>query len=105
MGAARDRPARHRDPRAGRGVSYAKDELVRTYVGIVADVTVDRTTGRVKVDRVFVVELRTDHQSRREAHVLAAYRRENVVIHVSDGEVQEIVTGGPRGAIALAGLS
>jgi CO/xanthine dehydrogenase Mo-binding subunit len=39
----------------GRGVSYAKYELVRTYVGLVADVTVDRTTGRVKVDRVFVV--------------------------------------------------
>ena len=39
----------------GRGVSYAKYELVRTYVGIVADVTVERTTGRIKVDRVFVV--------------------------------------------------
>ena len=39
----------------GRGVSYAKYELVRTYVAIVADVTVDRTTGNVKVDRVFVV--------------------------------------------------
>lgn len=38
----------------GRGVSYAKYELVRTYVGIVADVTVNRTTGAVKVDRVFV---------------------------------------------------
>ena len=38
----------------GRGVSYAKYELVRTYVGAVADVTVDRTTGRIKVDRVFV---------------------------------------------------
>ena len=39
----------------GRGVSYAKYELVRTYVGIVADVSVDRATGKVKVDRVFVV--------------------------------------------------
>jgi nicotinate dehydrogenase subunit B len=39
----------------GRGVSYTKYELVRTYVGIVADVSVDRTTGRIKVDRVFVV--------------------------------------------------
>ena len=43
-------------PRArGRGVSYAKYELVRTYVGIVAEVTVDRTTGQIKVDRVYVV--------------------------------------------------
>jgi CO/xanthine dehydrogenase Mo-binding subunit len=39
----------------GRGVSYAKYELVRTYVGVVADVTVDRTTGQIKVDRVFLV--------------------------------------------------
>jgi CO/xanthine dehydrogenase Mo-binding subunit len=29
-------------------------ELVRTYVGIVADVAVDRTTGRIKVERVWV---------------------------------------------------
>ena len=39
----------------GRGVSYAKYELVRTYVGIVADVTVDWSDGRIKVDRIFVV--------------------------------------------------
>jgi len=39
----------------GRGVSYAKYELVRTYVGVVADVSVERATGRVKVDRVSVV--------------------------------------------------
>ena len=38
----------------GRGVSYAKYELVRTYVGVVADVSVERKTGKVKVDRVFV---------------------------------------------------
>jgi CO/xanthine dehydrogenase Mo-binding subunit len=39
----------------GRGVSYVKYELVRTYVAIVADVTVNRTTGAIKVDRVFAV--------------------------------------------------
>ncbi len=39
----------------GRGMSYAKYELVRTYVGVVADVTVERKSGRIKVDRVFVV--------------------------------------------------
>ena len=52
------RGSRPRDAGAiarGRGVSYAKYELVRTYVAIVADVTVDRTTGAIKVDRVFVV--------------------------------------------------
>ncbi len=48
---ARDTGAQAR----GRGMAYAKYELVRTYVAIVADVTVDRTSGRVKVDRVFVV--------------------------------------------------
>src|SRR6516164_777485 len=40
---------------SGRGIAYAKYELVRTYVAMVADVTVNRTTGQVKVDRVFVV--------------------------------------------------
>ncbi len=52
------RASRPRDPGVlahGRGVSYAKYELVRTYVGVVADVTVDRTTGKIKVDRVFAV--------------------------------------------------
>src|SRR4029434_4023129 len=51
------RGAKPRDTGAiplGRGASDAKYELVRTYVGIVADVSVERATGRVKVDRVFV---------------------------------------------------
>ncbi len=39
----------------GRGVAYTKYELVRTYVAVVADVTVNRSTGKVKVDRVWVV--------------------------------------------------
>jgi CO/xanthine dehydrogenase Mo-binding subunit len=39
----------------GRGVSYSKYELVRTYVGIVADVAVNRSTGAIHVERVFVV--------------------------------------------------
>jgi nicotinate dehydrogenase subunit B len=39
----------------GRGVTYSKYESVRTYVAVVADVTVDRTTGHIKVDRVFAV--------------------------------------------------
>jgi len=38
----------------GRGVSYVKYELVRTYVGAVADVEVDRKTGAVRVKRFFV---------------------------------------------------
>jgi CO/xanthine dehydrogenase Mo-binding subunit len=36
----------------GRGVSYVKYELVRTYVGIVADVEVDRASGAIRVTRV-----------------------------------------------------
>ncbi len=37
----------------GRGISYIKYELVRTYVGVVADVTVNRRTGQVKVERCY----------------------------------------------------
>ena len=39
----------------GRGVSYVKYELVRTYVGLVVDVVVDRRTGKVQVERCHVV--------------------------------------------------
>jgi len=39
----------------GRGVSYVKYELVRTYVGIVADVEVDSALGDVRVKKIYVV--------------------------------------------------
>ena len=39
----------------GRGVSYCMYELVRTYVGVVADVTVQRKSGQITVERVWVV--------------------------------------------------
>jgi nicotinate dehydrogenase subunit B len=38
----------------GRGLSYVKYELVRTYVGAVADVSVDRKTGKVTVTKFYV---------------------------------------------------
>jgi nicotinate dehydrogenase subunit B len=38
----------------GRGLSYVKYELVRTYVGAVADVEVDRKTGKVAVKKFYV---------------------------------------------------
>ena len=38
----------------GRGVSYMKYELVRTYVGVVAEVEVDRRSGAIKVARFYV---------------------------------------------------
>jgi CO/xanthine dehydrogenase Mo-binding subunit len=38
----------------GRGFSYIKYELVRTYVATVADVAVNRRTGEVKVERFYV---------------------------------------------------
>jgi nicotinate dehydrogenase subunit B len=41
-------------PLAGRGVSYVKYELVRTYVAVVADVEVDPASGAVRVTRVHV---------------------------------------------------
>lgn len=43
--------------------------------------------------------------TRTEEHVSAAHRPENVAIHGDDDEVRRIVAMGPRGAIALAGLT
>jgi nicotinate dehydrogenase subunit B len=42
------------DVAKGRGMAYIKYELVRTYVGAVADVTVDKRNGKIKVDRFYV---------------------------------------------------
>jgi CO/xanthine dehydrogenase Mo-binding subunit len=39
----------------GRGITYVKYELVRTYIGAVAEVEVDRTSGDIKVMRFFIV--------------------------------------------------
>ncbi len=40
----------------GRGISYVKYELYRTYVAGVAEIEVERATGRVRVPRFFVVQ-------------------------------------------------
>ena len=39
----------------GRGMSYVKYELVRTYVGVVAEVEVDRSTGEISVPKFYLV--------------------------------------------------
>ena len=39
----------------GRGMSYVKYELNRTYVAVVAEVEVNRSTGRIRVPRFFLV--------------------------------------------------
>jgi len=39
----------------GRGMAYVKYELVRTYVGAVAEVEVNRRTGEIRVPRFYVV--------------------------------------------------
>jgi CO/xanthine dehydrogenase Mo-binding subunit len=39
----------------GRGMSYVKYELVRTYVGTVAEVEVDRATGVIRVPKFYLV--------------------------------------------------
>jgi CO/xanthine dehydrogenase Mo-binding subunit len=39
----------------GRGMSYVKYELVRTYVGVVAEVEVDRSSGEIRVPKFYVV--------------------------------------------------
>ncbi len=50
-----DRNAGSGDIATGRGLSYVKYELVRTYIGAVAEVEVDRKSGRIRVPRFFVV--------------------------------------------------
>ena len=40
----------------GRGMSYVKYELIRTYVGGVADVEIDRKTGKIRCTRFTVVQ-------------------------------------------------
>lgn len=50
------RPAAQGDIVTGRGMSYVKYELVRTYVGAVADVEVNKATGDIKVKRFYVVQ-------------------------------------------------
>ena len=49
----RDRGARMA---SGRGLAFVKYELVRTYVGVVAEVDIDRLTGEIRVKRFFVVQ-------------------------------------------------
>ena len=39
----------------GRGVTYCKYELVRTYIGAVAEVEVDRSTGEIRVPKFYIV--------------------------------------------------
>ena len=47
-------PAPSGDVATGRGVSYVKYELARTYVAIVAEVEVNRKTGQIRVPRVYL---------------------------------------------------
>ncbi len=53
------RPSPHRDIKdnvvTGRGISYVKYDMLRTYVGAVAEVEIDRRTGDIVVQRFFVV--------------------------------------------------
>jgi nicotinate dehydrogenase subunit B len=50
----RPKPDRDADVVTGRGIAYVKYELVRTYVGLVAEVDVNRKTGELAVKRVYV---------------------------------------------------
>jgi CO/xanthine dehydrogenase Mo-binding subunit len=38
----------------GRGMSYVKYDLVRTYIGVVAEVEVDRSTGEIRVPKFYI---------------------------------------------------
>ena len=50
----RPRPDRNADIVIGRGLAYVKYELVRTYVGVVAEVEINRKTGQLAVKRFYV---------------------------------------------------
>jgi nicotinate dehydrogenase subunit B len=51
----RSKPDRNVDVVTGHGLAYVKYELVRTYVGAVAEVQVNRKTGEIVVVRFYVV--------------------------------------------------
>jgi nicotinate dehydrogenase subunit B len=51
----RPQPDRSADVVTGRGLAYVKYELVRTYVGAVAEVQVNQKTGKIAVVRFYVV--------------------------------------------------
>ncbi len=53
-GAPNSNPKNKGDIHYGRGVSYIKYELVRTYVAVVADVQVNFKTGKVLVEKIYV---------------------------------------------------
>jgi nicotinate dehydrogenase subunit B len=52
----RPKPDRRAEIVTGRGLAYVKYELVRTYVGAVSEVRVNRTTGEIAVIRFYVVQ-------------------------------------------------
>jgi CO/xanthine dehydrogenase Mo-binding subunit len=47
------KPGERGDGRKGRGIGFAKYKNLATYVAVIADVEVDRTSGRVAVPRVY----------------------------------------------------
>jgi nicotinate dehydrogenase subunit B len=51
---SRPKPDRSTNMVTGRGLAYVKYELVRTYVGAVAEVRVNRNTGEISVERFYV---------------------------------------------------
>jgi nicotinate dehydrogenase subunit B len=51
----RPKPDRNAEVVTGRGLAYVKYELVRTYVGAVAQVEVNRKTGEIAVTRFYIV--------------------------------------------------
>ena len=69
------RQARAATATRGRGVAYSRYETIKAYVAMIVDVTVDRATGVVKVDRVTAAvdagqidQSRRGHQPNRGRH-------------------------------------
>ena len=78
--------------------SYVKYELVRTYVGAVAEVEVDRTTGVIRVREVHRrPRLRPDHQSGRPEEPDRGQRHPDRQPHADrGGEVRPLAGDQPR---------
>ena len=53
-GVSNSTPKRKGEIAYGRGVSYIKYELVRTYIAVIADVQLNLKTGKIKVDQFYV---------------------------------------------------
>ena len=97
------KPGAKSDGTRGRGVAFSRYETTKTYVAIVADVVVDRSSGVVRVERVTAAaDAGPDDQSRRAEE---SDRRRHHPGHELDAEGTGRVRQGAHHVARLGGLS